>query len=69
MSRPAGGRFGVVARQPGESGAATAEDTAPEGVGDFSPDELTLTLITRAVSPRASRAWGRGQARLGRVRR
>src|SRR3712207_4938408 len=31
-------------RQPGEPGAATSEDAAPEGVSEFFPDELALTL-------------------------
>jgi hypothetical protein len=34
-----------VDQQPGEPGAATSEDDlAPEGVSEFFPDELALTL-------------------------
>ena len=55
-------------RQPGEPGAAGAVDTAPEGVSEFFPDEPALTLTARAVSPRASQGWGRGQGRPGPVR-
>jgi uncharacterized protein DUF222 len=31
-------------RQPGEPGAASADEAAPEGVSEFFPDELALTL-------------------------
>jgi hypothetical protein len=31
-------------RQPGDPGAATGEETTPEGVSEFFPDELALTL-------------------------